>query len=50
MKNKFWAGFLTGLAGTILVVTVGLGVNKLIPNTIFDNNNVQKTEDGTSRS
>ncbi|NLJ89811.1 MAG: S41 family peptidase [Clostridiales bacterium] len=49
MKNKFWAGFLTGLAGTILVVTVGLGVNKLIPNTIFDNNNVQKTEDGTSK-
>lgn len=49
MKNKFWAGFLTGLAGTILVVTVGLGVNKLIPNTIFDNNNVKKTEDGTSK-
>jgi len=28
---------------------VQVGVNKLIPNTIFDNNNVQKTEDGTSK-
>ncbi len=51
MNNKFWSGFLTGLAGTILIVAVGFGVNQLLPNTIFDNNlNIQKTDDGTNNN
>ena len=49
MKSKFWAGFLTGLAGAILIITLGFGVNKLLPNTVFDNKiNFGKTEDGTT--
>ncbi len=51
MKSKFWAGFLTGLAGAVLIITVGFGANKLLGNNIFNNNfSLQKTEDGTSKN
>lgn len=37
MKNKFWAGFLTGLAGTLLLIAIGFGASRLLPIRIIDN-------------
>ncbi len=31
MKNKFWAGFLSGLAGAILLITIGFAVISILP-------------------
>lgn len=30
MKNKFWAGFLSGLAGAILLIAIGFGVSRIL--------------------
>lgn len=48
MKNKFRAGFISGLMGAILIAAIVLGVIKFSPlNKMFDNNKVAITEDGT---
>lgn len=31
MKNKFWAGFLSGLAGAILLIAIGFAVINILP-------------------
>lgn len=31
MKNKFWAGFLSGIAGAILLIAIGFGASRLLP-------------------
>lgn len=42
MKNKFWAGFLSGLAGTILLIAIGFGVSSIL--TIINDNSGQGKE------
>ena len=31
MRNKFWAGFLSGIAGAILLIAIGFGASRLLP-------------------
>lgn len=31
MKNKFWVGFLSGLAGAVLLIALGFGASSLLP-------------------
>ena len=47
MKNKFWAGFLSGLAGAILLIAIGFAVINILPisNDNFDKGKELSTSD-----